>query len=150
MSKVRCFNYQKHGHLACDCKERRRALRFKNNSDYRKDTFENQRKGLTKKTRNQRYRNNVTETHSEYFFCFYFFQFFFCRFIDSWLVDSGASKYFTGYKEALSNSLEIILLNQVKGYGLVLFQLDDGKSIFLQEVLNVPSLKKNLVSISAL
>ena len=62
MSKVRCFNCQKHGHFVCDFKERRRAPRFKNKSDYRKDSSENQRKWHPKKTRNPRYRNNATKT----------------------------------------------------------------------------------------
>ena len=40
--------------------------------------------------------------------------------------------------------------HQVKCYGSILFQLDDGKSIFLREVMYVPNLKRNRVSISAL
>ena len=60
---------------------------------------------------------------------------------DSWLVNSGASKHFTHYKEALSNiveretNLNVILgdnsTHQVKGYCSISFQLDDYKSIFL-------------------
>lgn len=65
-----------------------------------------------------------------------------------------------GYKETLSNlveretNLNVLLgdnsTHQVKGYGSVSFQLNDGKSIFLQENLYVLGLKKNIVSISAL
>ena len=159
MSKVRCFNCQKHGHFARDCKERIRTPKFRNKSDYKKDSSENQRKGHPKKTRNPRYRNNAAETQSKYFLVSSLSSFSTDSF-DSWLVDSGASKHFSGYKEALSNlveretNLNFILgdnsTHQVKGYVSVSFQLDDGKSIFLQEVLYVPGLKKNLVSISAL
>jgi len=76
------------------------------------------------------------------------------------LIDSGASGHFTGYKEALSNlteketNLEIILGDDatypVKGVGNVTLQLNQGNTIHLQEVLYVPDLKKNLVSISAM
>lgn len=79
---------------------------------------------------------------------------------DSWLVDSGASRYFTGYKEVLSNlvereiDLKIILgdnsSSPTKDSGTVSFHMDQGKTLIVQEVLYVPSLKKNLVSISTL
>jgi len=74
------------------------------------------------------------------------------------LIDSGASRHFTGYKEALSNliekdtNLEIILGDNatypVKGVGNVTLQLNQGSTIHLQEVLYVLDIKKNLVSIS--
>eukprot|EP00253_Pinus_taeda_P035358 PITA_35358 len=73
---------------------------------------------------------------------------------------SGASRHFTRYKEALSNlieketNLEIILGDDatypVKRVGDVTLQLNQGNTIHLQEVLYVPDLKKNLVSISAM
>lgn len=78
----------------------------------------------------------------------------------NWLIDSGASRHFIGYKEALSNliekdtNLKIILGDNatypVKGVGNVTLQLNQGNTILLQEVLYVPDLKKNLVSISAM
>ena len=76
------------------------------------------------------------------------------------MIDSGASRHFTGYKEALSDliekdtNLEIILGDNatypVKGVGNVTLQLNQGNIVHLQEVLYVPDLKKNLVSISAM
>eukprot|EP00253_Pinus_taeda_P001599 PITA_01599 len=73
---------------------------------------------------------------------------------------SGASRHFTGYKEAFSNlierdtNLEIILGDNatfpVKGVGNITLQLNQGNTIHLQEVLYAPDLKKNLVSISAM
>eukprot|EP00253_Pinus_taeda_P007998 PITA_07998 len=75
-----------------------------------------------------------------------------------WLIDSGASRHFTGYKEVLHNlveketNLEIILGDDmkylVKGVGNVSLKLNQGNTIHLQDVLYVPDLKKNLVSIS--
>lgn len=76
------------------------------------------------------------------------------------LIDNGASRHFTGYKEALSNliekdtNLKIILGDNatypVKRTGNVTLQLNQGNIIHLQDVLSVPDLKKNLVSISAM
>eukprot|EP00253_Pinus_taeda_P016139 PITA_16139 len=80
--------------------------------------------------------------------------------LGNWLIDSGASRHFTGYKEAFSNliendtNLEIILgdnaMYPVKGVENVTLQLNQGNTTHLQEVLYVPDLKKNLVSISAM
>ena len=74
------------------------------------------------------------------------------------MIDSGAARHFTGYKEALSNliekmtNLEIILGDNatypVKGIGIFTLHLNTGQTLHLQEVLYVPDLKKNLVSIS--
>lgn len=76
------------------------------------------------------------------------------------MIDSGASRHFTGYKDVLSNliekdtNLEIILGDNatypVKGVGNVTLQLNQGNTIHLQEVLYVPDLKKNLVFISTM
>eukprot|EP00253_Pinus_taeda_P005051 PITA_05051 len=80
--------------------------------------------------------------------------------LGNWLTDSGASRHFTGYKEAPSNlierdtNLEIILGDNatypVKGVGNVTLQLNQDNTIHLQEVLYVPYLKKNPVSILAM
>ena len=76
------------------------------------------------------------------------------------MIDSGGSRHFTGYKEALSNliekdtNLEINLGDNatypVNGFGNVTLQLNRGNTIHLQEVQYVPNLKKNLLSISAM
>ena len=76
------------------------------------------------------------------------------------MIDNGASRHFTGYKEALSNlvekktKVEIILRDNatypVKGNGVVTLHLNQGQTLHLQEVLYVPDLKNNLVSISAM
>ena len=76
------------------------------------------------------------------------------------MIDSGASRYITGFKKALSDmvekdtNLEIILGDnatyQVKGTGTVTLHLSQGQVLRLQDVLYVPDLKKNLVSVSAM
>ena len=80
--------------------------------------------------------------------------------LGNWLIDSGASRHFTGYKEALYNlieketNLEIVLGDNskypMKVVGNVTLQLNQGNTIHLQDVLYVPDLKNNLVSISAM
>ena len=76
------------------------------------------------------------------------------------MIDSGASRNFTGYKEALSDliendtNLEIVLGDKatypMKGTGIVTLHLNQGQVLCLQDVLYVPDLKKNLVLISAM
>ena len=76
------------------------------------------------------------------------------------MIDSGASRHITGFKEALSDmiekdtNLEIILGDNstypVKGTRTVTLHLSQGQVLHLQDVLYVPNLKKNLVSISAM
>ena len=80
--------------------------------------------------------------------------------MDVWLIDSGASRHITRFKEALSDmvekdtNLEIVLGDNdtylVKGTGTVTLHLSQGQILRLQDVLYVPNLKKNLVSISAM
>ena len=79
---------------------------------------------------------------------------------DTWLIDSGASKHMTGKKATLSNleeknspqkvSLGYYCQYPIKGIGESSYKLDSGTSIKMKEVIYVPSLKKNLLSISAL
>lgn len=78
--------------------------------------------------------------------------------LDHWLIESGASRHFTGYKETLSNlvekktNMEIILGDNatypMKGIGTVTLHLNQVQTLHLQEVLYVPDLKKNSVYIS--
>ena len=78
--------------------------------------------------------------------------------MDAWLIDSGASRHRIGFKEALSDvvekgtNLKIILGDNatypVKGTGTVTLHLSQGQVLCLQDVLYVPDLMKNLVSIS--
>ena len=79
---------------------------------------------------------------------------------DTWLVDSGASKHMTGYKNYLSTLIERESHQKVKlgddykypikGVGEASYKLESGKLLKMKDVLYVPSLKKNLLSISGL
>ena len=79
---------------------------------------------------------------------------------NDWLVDSGASKHMTRYKESFINMSEhespqkVKLADDyqypIKGSGEASYKLDSEKSLKMKDVLYVPGLKKNLHSISAL
>jgi hypothetical protein len=77
----------------------------------------------------------------------------------TWLIDSGASKHMIGSEDSLSNlihkySPHKVKLGddyqyQIKGIGEASYKLNSGKLMKMKEVLYVPGLKKNLLSISA-
>jgi hypothetical protein len=79
---------------------------------------------------------------------------------DTWLFDSGASRNMSGFRDHLTNLVEketnihVVLGNDaiynVKGAGTYTFQLDSDMHLQLSEVLYVPGMKRNLVSIYAL
>jgi hypothetical protein len=79
---------------------------------------------------------------------------------NTWLIDSGASRHMTGIRNHLAHFVEkethlhVVLGDDarynVRGVGTSTFQLDSDMQLKLEEVLYVPGMKRNLVSISAL
>jgi hypothetical protein len=79
---------------------------------------------------------------------------------DTWLIDSGASKHMTGQRNILSCISEKKFSQKVtlgddyqypiKGVGESNHKLNSGNSLKMKDVLYVPGLKKNLLSISSL
>jgi hypothetical protein len=79
---------------------------------------------------------------------------------DTWLIDSGASKHMTGQRNILSCiskkkfSQKVTLGDDyqypIKGVGESNHKLNSGNSLKMKDVLYVPGLKKNLLSISSL
>ena len=81
---------------------------------------------------------------------------------DTWLVDSGASssKHMTGFKEHLTTLLakessQKVKLGDdyqypIKGVGEASYKLESGALLKMKDVLYVPGLKENLLSISIL
>jgi hypothetical protein len=79
---------------------------------------------------------------------------------DTWLIDSGASRHMTGFRDHLTNLVEketnihVVLGDDakynVKGVGTSTFQLVSDMHLQLSEVLYVLGMKRNLVSISTL
>ena len=79
---------------------------------------------------------------------------------DTWLIDTGASNHMMGQNKILSkleerNSPQKVSLGDdyqypIKGIGEASYKIDSGNPLKMKEVLYVPGLKKNLLSISAL
>jgi hypothetical protein len=79
---------------------------------------------------------------------------------DIWIIDSGASRHMTGYRDHLidlvekESSLHVLLGENarynVKGVRTHTFQLDSNITLQLSEVLYVPGMKRNLVFVYAL
>ena len=79
---------------------------------------------------------------------------------NSWLVDSGASKHITSFREALTSYRKKKFTNQVelgddttykiKGVGSASLQLDSGTGLHIEHILYVSGLKKNLLSVVGL
>jgi hypothetical protein len=79
---------------------------------------------------------------------------------DTWLIDSGASRHMIGYQELLSDlakreSHQRIILGDdaryaVRGAGATSFQLKSRKTLKMKDVLHVPGMTSNLVTVSAL
>jgi hypothetical protein len=76
-----------------------------------------------------------------------------------WYIDSGASRHITGVREHLTDLTEIGDVEVVVGddwvvkavsCGTLSFQRESLPPMLLREVLYVPGLKKNLVSVSAI
>jgi hypothetical protein len=77
-----------------------------------------------------------------------------------WIIHSGASRHMTGNRVRLSNLNEKKTSHKVelgdkniylvKGIGQASIKLESGNNVHLSNVLYVPGLEKNLVSISCL
>eukprot|EP00253_Pinus_taeda_P002055 PITA_02055 len=178
--KGRCYNCNMFDHYARECSHKKNSPRdddnnnhnnFKANGNQTNNRFNNKGKRnalvarngngrLPKRTRNSRYDgSNIVEKQDEFYLISALSTAFPSDTLDHWLIDNGASRCFTEYKEALSNlvekktNLEIILGDNatypMKGIGIVTLHLNQGQTIHLQ-VLYVPDLKKKLVSISAM
>ena len=65
---------------------------------------------------------------------------------NDWIIDSGASKHMTGFKESFVK-LGDDYQYPIKGSGESSYKLDSGKSMKMKNVLFLPRLKKNLLSI---
>ena len=177
--KGRCFNCNRFGHFARGCPYKKDTPRdddnhnnnFKGNGNQRNNRFNNKGKRNApaarngngrppKKSRNSRYEEVNVVKQKEFYLIFALTTDFPLDTVDHWLIDSGASRHLTRYKEALSNltkkktNMEITLWDNatcpMKGTRTVNLHLNQRQTLHLQEVLYVPDLKKNLVSISAM
>jgi hypothetical protein len=75
-------------------------------------------------------------------------------------MDNGASKHMTSFKQNLANyrdnkfniklELHVDGTYDIKGFGYSSFQLQSGNIFHIDEILYVPSLEKNLISVVVL
>jgi hypothetical protein len=149
---VRCFNCQKKGHFARNCPKSRKGHKGKfhvvvaaeEEGTYRRKPRE---VSSDQETRKEYYLVSAltgTVTDSA----------------ESWLVDSGASRHMTGNKDNLANFKNVKFSSQVelgddasyaiKGTGSTSFQLDSGFMLHIEDILYVPGLTKNLISVGIL
>jgi hypothetical protein len=150
-SKIKCFGCNKLGHFAKYCWFRKKYPRKgKNHASTDEDD---------KSKRNQRIPSNEKENRKEYYLVSALSSSVFTR-LKTWLVDSGASKHITGYKEILSDfetkyfaehdELGNDKCYKIEGVGSISFRLESGARLHVDEVLYVLGLKKNLLSVATL
>jgi hypothetical protein len=150
-SKIKCFSCNKLCHFAKDCWYRKKNPR---KGKHHASTAEND-----ESKRKQKSPPNERENGKEYYMVSTLSSSVFMR-PKTWLVNSGASKHMTGYKEILSYFktkyfAEQVELGDDKFYkiervGSISFILESGARLHVDEVLYVPRLKENLISVATL
>ena len=155
-SQLKCFTYDEIGHYAINCPQN------KSNSHKKKDKIKHHAHiaedddPLRKRVKQESEDSSSDEeyvlistlmgtvTHGS----------------KDWLIDSGTSKHMTGFKESFvklskHESPHKVKLGDdyqypIKVSGESSYKLDSGKSMKMKDVLFVPGIKKNLLSIYAL
>jgi hypothetical protein len=137
------------GHFAKDCWFRKKYPR--KGKHYASTAEDDESK------RNQKSPSNEKENRKEYYLVSALSSSVFTG-PKTWSVDSGASKHMTGYKEILSDFetkyfAEHVELGDEKCYKIegvrsISFRLESGARLHVDEVLYVPGLKKNLLSVA--
>jgi hypothetical protein len=135
MSKVKCFGCHKFGHYAGQCPKKKKKQTTTSAAVEEFSTKFDKEFSLVVCL-------STGTTHS-----------------DTWYIDSGASHHMTGVREHLTDltqigDVEVVLGDdrEVKaiGCGTISFQRESLPPRSLTEVLYVPGLKKNLVSVFAI
>jgi hypothetical protein len=142
MSKVQCFECHDYGHYKSNCPKLTKKRKYKHHASVAND--EEPSKKINNDETNFFYYSTLTGTIED----------------DMWLIDIGASRHMTGdHRNFLSmkeketpHKVELGDNNSyaVKGIGQATIKMESDNSIHRSNVLYVPSLKKNLVSISCL
>jgi len=152
LSQIRCFSCQMMGHMARLCphtKDQGKKSKFKKHHAHAAEDDEPVQRRQEEESEDEYTLISAltgTVTHGS----------------DTCLIDSGASRHMTGNKEVILNLIQKDSPHKaklkddyqwqypIKGGGEAVYNLESGKRIKMKEVLYVPGLKKNLLSISAL
>jgi hypothetical protein len=138
MSKAKCFACKRMGHYAGQCPNKKNRL------------------GGTTTTTDEAQFEAQFERECAFLIC--------CTLVETtpsiWYIDNEASSHMTGVREHFTNlrdpevKMEISLVDdtivRVAGCGTVTFQRETMPPISFRDVLYVPWLKKNLISVSTL
>jgi hypothetical protein len=134
-SKIKCFSCNKLGHFAKDCWFRKKNRRKGKQHASTAEDDESKRK--------QKSPTNERENRKEYYLVSVLSNSIFTG-PKTWLVDSGASKHMTGYKEMLSDfetksfSEQVELGDdkcyKIEGVGSISFRLESGAILHVDEV----------------
>jgi hypothetical protein len=148
---IKCFSCNKLGHFSKDCWFRKKYSR---KGKHHASTFE-----YDESKRNQKIPSNEKENRKEYYLVSTLSSSVFTS-PKTWLVDSGASKDMTGYKDILSDletesfaehvDIGDDKCDNIEGVASISFRLEFGAKLHIDEILYVPGLKKNLLSIETL
>lgn len=139
LSQIQCFKCKKFGHYARDCLSRPKQQGANiNEVSSQKDVEDNSEEFLFISALSSNIPTNS----------------------DTWLIDSGASRHITGYWEHLldlverESNLQVIIGDDarysMRGFGATSLNLDSRISLHLNDILFVPGIKRNLISISTL
>jgi hypothetical protein len=135
MSKVKCFACHKFGHYAGQCPNKKKKQTTTSTEVEEFSTRFDKEFSLVVCL-------STRATHSSV-----------------WYIDSGASRHMTGVREHLTDltqigDLEVVLgddrVVKAVGSGTISFQRESQPPMLLRDVLYVPGLKKNLISVSTI
>ena len=157
LSNVKCYTCDEKGHFARDCPRNRGSSHKKKNNKRRNyaHTAEDD-EPPKKRTRGD---SEDSSSDKEHVFILALTGAI-SHGSNDCLVDSGASKHMTGFKESFVNLSEHESPHKVKlgdgyrypikGSGEASYKINSGKYLKMKDVLYVPGLEKNLLSIFAL
>ena len=148
-SSYQCYHCDKMGHIAKNCPARREEYKKRNNKRHHAHAAEDDEPP-----------KKLTKEEIEDYVLFFALSGSLTLGEDTWLIDSGASKHMTGQRDILSSLTEkyftqkVSLVNDyqypIKGMGESTYKLDPTTLMRMNDVLYVPGLTKNLLSISSL
>ena len=152
LSKLRCYTYDERGYFDRNCP-------MKNNNNYKRRHHAHTAEDDDPPRKRVKQESEDSSSDEEYVLISALMGSVMHGSKD-WLINSGASKHMMGFKESFvklskHNSPHKVKLGDdyqypIKSSGESSYKLDSGKSMKMKDVLFVPRLKNNILSISAL